>query len=214
MRKAGIVIVLIMAAVLFSCASTSTAAKAPAPAPAQVSPAPAAPPAPAADQKKEITRENLVTITSTVQAVDLKTRTVTLKGPRGNVFDIFVDEDVQNLPQVAVGDEVVVTYHEAVSIMAYKATEATVENREIEAASKADPGQKPGGTMIRVVTLTATVDAIDATVPAVTLKGAEGRLFTVIVRDPENLKNVRVGDQIVITYTRAVAVSVEKPAKK
>ena len=33
-------------------------------------------------------------------------------------------------------------------------------------------------------------------------------------RDPKNLEKVKVGDRLVITYTEAVAVKVEKEEKK
>jgi hypothetical protein len=45
----------------------------------------------------------------------------------------------------------------------------------------------------------------------VTLKWLNGNTETVKVQDPKNLEKVRVGDQVVITYTEAVAISVEKP---
>jgi hypothetical protein len=47
-----------------------------------------------------------------------------------------------------------------------------------------------------------------------TLRGPEGKVVDVKVRNPKNLENVKEGDQVVITYTEAVAVSVEKPKIK
>ena len=58
--------------------------------------------------------------------------------------------------------------------------------------------------------MTATVEAIDSKVPSVTLKGPEGKVVEVKIRNRENLENVKVGDQVVITYTEALAISVEK----
>ena len=63
------------------------------------------------------------------------------------------------------------------------------------------------------MTVTATIEAIDAKKNRVTLKGPEGKTQEIKVKDPKNLKNVKVGDQVVLTYTEALAVSVE-PAKK
>ncbi len=48
----------------------------------------------------------------------------------------------------------------------------------------------------------------------VTLKGPEGNLFKVKAKDPEKLKAVSVGDLVDITYTQALAVSVEPAPKK
>jgi hypothetical protein len=48
----------------------------------------------------------------------------------------------------------------------------------------------------------------------VTLKGADGKTTTVKVRNPKNLENVKVGDVVVITYTEALALSLQKTSKK
>ena len=56
------------------------------------------------------------------------------------------------------------------------------------------------------------VTAIDRANSTVTLRGPQGNTRTILVREPRRLEGVNVGDQIVITYTEALAVSVE-PAK-
>jgi hypothetical protein len=48
----------------------------------------------------------------------------------------------------------------------------------------------------------------------VTLKGPEGKTQEIKVKDPKNLENVKVGDQVAFTYTEALAVSVEPTKKK
>jgi ASC-1-like (ASCH) protein len=63
------------------------------------------------------------------------------------------------------------------------------------------------------VTITATVEALDAKKNMVTLKGEGGKTVELKVKDPKNLKNVKVGDQVEFTFTEALALSVE-PAKK
>jgi hypothetical protein len=54
----------------------------------------------------------------------------------------------------------------------------------------------------------ATILAIDADEPSVTLRGPEGKVIEVLVQHPEKLADVDVGDQVVITYKRAVAVAI------
>ena len=77
----------------------------------------------------------------------------------------------------------------------------------------ANPGEKPAGAMVQQVTVTATVEAIDKNSQYVTLKGREGKTVEVKVKDPKNLEGVKVGDEAVITYTEALAISVEKAKK-
>jgi len=65
------------------------------------------------DAKPSGIKEYTVTKTATVQAIDLDKRVVTLKGEKGNVFDLKVGEEAKNLPQVKVGDRVTVQLYES-----------------------------------------------------------------------------------------------------
>jgi hypothetical protein len=164
-------------------------------------------------KKPSVYREKVVTATATVEAVDLEKRIVTLRRADGSLFDLDVGEEVRNLPQVKVGDNVVVKYHESIAIQVTKPGAA--EGSEVkETVARAKPGQKPAGMVAKQVTVTATIEKIDKKKMMATLRGPEGKVVEVKVRNPKNLENVKVGDQVVITYTEAVAVSVEKPKKK
>jgi hypothetical protein len=62
---------------------------------------------------------------ATVEAIDLPTRMVKLKGARGNVFDIQVSEEARNLAQVKVGDTVDLEYYEALAVAAKRTSGPT-----------------------------------------------------------------------------------------
>ncbi|MFA6033183.1 MAG: hypothetical protein WC889_09825 [Myxococcota bacterium] len=198
MKKLQVVLVLVLVALFAaSCASTGTTAK------------------PSADTGKTVLeKDKLLTITSTVQAVDLASRMVTLKGPKGNLVDLYVDEGARNLAQVAVGDEVTATYRAGISVKVYAPGEAPTVEKDLQGQSRTDVGQKPGGAAVRVKTVTATIEAIDPEYPAVMLLGPDGKYYTVVVKDPRNLEKIKVGDQLSITFSMAVALTVEKPVKK
>jgi hypothetical protein len=149
-----------------------------------------------------------VEITATVQAVDKAKRTVTLKGPQGNVKTIAVGPDVKNFDQIKVGDEVAVSYFEALSLELKKGGKQAVARTDSAMAGAAKPGQKPAAAAGRQVTVTADVIAVDAAKQMVTLKGPE-RTVDLMVQDPEQFKLVKVGDQVEATYTEALAISVE-----
>ena len=55
---------------------------------------------------------------------------------------------------------------------------------------------KPGGTIGREITVMADVVAVNAKAKTVTLKGPQGNTVDVIVEDPEQMKNIRKGDQV------------------
>ena len=174
----------------------------------------AAPPAKGApaEKKPKVAKERVATVKATVEAIDLQSRVVTLKGPKGKVFDLKVGEEVKNLPQVKVGDQVVARYYESIAVQVVKPG-APGGAAATQAVGAAKPGERPAGVVANQVTVTATVEAIDPKKTFVTLKGPQGKVVDVKVRDPKNLENVKKGDQVVITYTEALAISVEKPAK-
>lgn len=159
--------------------------------------------------------ENLVSATATVKAIDQKTRRVTLQRADGSVVKFVAGEQVRNLPQVKVGDEVNVTYYESLAYEVRKPGDGAAPGAAVaEGAARAKLGEKPGGAAGRVTTVTATIAAIDKTAMTVTLRGPDGEATTVKARDPQKLDRVAVGDLVDITYTEALAVSVEPPAKK
>ena len=157
----------------------------------------------------------LTTITASVEAVDAANRTVTLKGPRGNVHTLPVGPQVKNFDKIKVGDRVAVRYYEALSLELKKGGSGIRERSEREGTAQAKPGEQPAAAAARQVTVVADVVGVDAKRQVVTLRGPK-RTVELKVRDPEQIKRVKVGDQVEATYTEALAVSVEPapPAKQ
>src|SRR5258708_12788558 len=60
-------------------------------------------------------------IRARVEAVDLDAREITLKGPKGRLITLRVQERVRNLPQAQGGDEVIVRYLESGGLQLRKA---------------------------------------------------------------------------------------------
>lgn len=157
--------------------------------------------------------QSMVSAKATVEAVDLKKRLVTLRKPDGASITLEVGEEVRNLPQVKKGDQVTVTYYEAIAYAVKKPGEAAPGVSVAETMERAKPGEKPAGAGARELTVTATIEAIDKRKPSVTLRGPGGKVVTVVPRHPENLDRVTIGDLVDITYTEALAISVEKAPK-
>ncbi len=156
---------------------------------------------------------SLVEETATVVAVDQSTRMVTLKGPKGNSVTFKAGEEVRNLAQVKVGDEVRFGYYESLDVRVLKEGEAFPTSGDSSAMVRAKPGEKPAGIVGTETSVNASITAIDLAAKTATLKGEDGKSVTVTPRDPKNLEKVKVGDRLVITYTEAVAVKVEKAEK-
>jgi hypothetical protein len=155
---------------------------------------------------------NLVKVTAIVQAVDQKNRIVTLTGPEGNTFAVYVDESVKNLPQVKAGDTLVVAYYEAVAIDFQKGDGirmATV----LDESARAKAGKKPGAAALTKVTVVSNIWAVNQAKGTVLVRGPYGHFAEVKLKDPAMLTGVKVGDQMKVTFTQAVAIGIEAPKK-
>jgi hypothetical protein len=151
-------------------------------------------------------------VTATVAQIDHKTRLVTLKADDGQLYTFVADPSVQNLAQVQKGDLVTATYTEALAYEVKKGGKADATAAVVGAA--APVGAKPAGVVGDKVTVTVAITAINAKVPSVTFKGPEGNTKTVKVKDPAKLKGVSVGETVELTYAEALAIKVDKAAKK
>ena len=156
---------------------------------------------------------NVVEITASVQAVNKAERTVTIKGPRGNVETVTVGPEVKNFDRIKVGDNVALRYVEALSLELKKGGTAPVARTDSAMGATAKPGEKPAAGVGRQIHVTANVVAVDASTQTVSLKGPT-RTVDLHVADPEQFKLVKVGDQVEATYTEAVALSVEPATTK
>jgi len=146
--------------------------------------------------------------TATVKAVDKANRLVTLEGPEGNQFVVQAGDKVRNFDQIKVGDLVVVEYLEALTLELKRGTGQVRERIERESAARAQPGQAPGAAAGRQITVVANVIAVDPTRQTVRLPDPQ-RIVDLKVRDPEQLKLVKVGEQVEATFTEAVAIALE-----
>ncbi|HKW60665.1 MAG TPA: hypothetical protein VJR46_13015 [Candidatus Dormibacteraeota bacterium] len=154
----------------------------------------------------------VVTVRGTVEAIDPEKKTVTLKGPKRSLT--LQVNDPKKLEAIKVGDPVVGKYYEALAIEVKKPGEATpgVSTQQHVATSK--PGETPAGMVGEQITATVTVVGLDKNAHTVTVKGPAGGTETIKARDPKNLDKLKVGDLVELTYTRALAISLDKrPAK-
>lgn len=145
-----------------------------------------------------------------VMAINMKTRTVTLKGEDGNVFDVIVGKQARNLHQVKVGDRVIAEHMEALTLELVKGS-GLRETVEKDINETAKPGQKPGAIRGRQVDFVADVQAVDTKASTVTVLGAKGRVVKLHVKDPAVLAQIKAGDQVKGTYILATGIAVVTP---
>jgi len=159
-----------------------------------------------------VERARVLTLRGTVEAIDKEKHTVTLKGPQRSLT-VHV-RDPKKLEALQVGDPVIGKYYEALVVELKKPGGGTPVVSAQQAVASSRPGEVPAGAVGQQITVSATIEAIDKKARTVTIKGPEGNSVTVTARDPKNLDKVKVGDNVEITYTEALAISLDKSAKK
>jgi len=163
--------------------------------------------------KPEFAAGNEISTTATVVAIDYKTRHVTLKGPDGNLTEISVGEDAYNFDQVVIGDLVDITYLQSVALYLQKSTGEQPSAVTGSGMVRAPKGQKPEGVAYNVLEVKATVENIDYANRTVDIRGPYGNLKTVVVNETvKNFDNVKKGDEVIVRYTEATAITV-RPAE-
>ncbi len=162
-------------------------------------------------QAKTIPGESTV-ITGTVEAIEAGTRTLTVKGEKGNYVTFTVPEEVKKFSAIKVGDVITARYYENLILRLKHPGEKDVDTDK-DAVTPANR-TKPGGTAATQRTITATITAIDPNIPSITFTGPHDWTYSSKVEDKKALAKVKVGDKVDITWTEAVLLSVDAPPAK
>jgi hypothetical protein len=155
-------------------------------------------------------------VTAKVIAINPEKREITLRGSEGKEKTITVDKAVQRFNEIKVGDEVKADYYVS---LAGEVREATDEEKEhpltdVTIAGKSPAGEDPAAGGARMVKAVTKVESLDPDAKTITIKGPRGRTADVAIKDPATFEKLKKGDTIVITYTEALAVSLEKQSPK
>jgi Cu/Ag efflux protein CusF len=160
--------------------------------------------------QKPVSQAAVVSETFTIEAIDHAARIVTLKDKDGLLEDVLCGPEVQRFDALKVGDRVTFRYHESL-VTAIRRPGAAAKAPEAASVTRT-PGSRPGATISQQMTTTVTLEAIDPKVPSVTIRSKDGRRMSFKVENAKNLEGYKAGDQVEVTYTQALAVSVA-PAK-
>ncbi|MBX8471602.1 hypothetical protein K5E37_21410 [Pseudomonas sp. RIT778] len=151
-------------------------------------------------------------VTTKVLAVDPANHQVVLEGAEGRQVHIQLSDKAKNLGNLKVGDLVQIEVTR--SVAAYLdtdvdkglpgSTERTGELRNAVGSSN------PGGEAFRQVQVQLKITKIDLAKNQVTLENPSGQSKTLNVEKPEiqaKLKNLKVGQSVVVTYTDVLKVT-------
>jgi hypothetical protein len=165
---------------------------------------------PAAAQSRTIEGDS-VSVTVTIEAIEQSTRTLTVKDDKGIFETIQAPAEMNRFSELKVGDKITARYYDNVVVRMKKPGEAAVDVDS--AALTRGKGASAAGTAAAQRTITVTVTALDPKANSVTVKGPNNYMYSRRVRDKKTFNLLKVGDQLDMTWTEAVLISVD-PAKK
>jgi hypothetical protein len=171
-----------------------------------------------AKEPAPVTIEGTEEVTATVEAIDINTRMVVLKASDGAEFALVVAPEVRNLEQVKVGDRVVSRYRESLGAELVRRGDGagSTESPSVSStASRAADGAMPNVTSSKETRQTVRITNVDKKNHIVSFYGSDGLARVLPVHTPQGqqfIADLKAGDEVELTYTEAVAMSVE-PAK-
>lgn len=151
----------------------------------------------------------LSTLQATVEAVYPDKRSLTLVGPNGQPQTIFAGPNVK-LDRLHAGDKVNVSYYQGWAAQIAKGSTKVSDPAPSQFAYKNTNGT-PGGGAGTSVTFTVTILGVDPGTNKVAFQQADGSQHVIAVKSPNMqkfLRTLKAGDNVEVTYTESVAVSV------
>jgi hypothetical protein len=151
--------------------------------------------------------------TATVTAIDMENRLVTLEGPDGDSLIVQASDKVKNLPQVEVGDKVVLKYFDSITANIVKLGKDQKLGTEVVGAKASAPlGAKPAGAAAVEMTRRVEVVFVDPIQKFISIRDPDRGLRKISLKESPDLqhylKELKEGDVIEVTYTDAMAIEV------
>lgn len=155
-------------------------------------------------------------ITAEIIDINPETRDITLEGPMGNTITLNAGPNVTRFDEFAKGDMIQATYSESISGELRAPTEEELAEPwvELDAAGIAAANMPPAAGVGLIVRAVCTIEGMNRATETVTVKDPRGNFHVIPDVPPARMEGVSLGDTIVITYSQAVALSLEKQAAK
>jgi hypothetical protein len=134
---------------------------------------------------------------------------VTIQVSNGQAYTLKVDNPY-NLDAATVGTGVVVRYYEVISVRKKNPGESLPSLAVNGGVVTAKPGAAPGAVAEEHLKAVVSVVQVDKANGTVTIRGSDGSVETAKAKDPKVLSRLKAGDDLVITASRATAISLQK----
>jgi hypothetical protein len=156
---------------------------------------------------RELTATETTSKKATIVSIDKAKRIVTLRGPQGEDWTVYADERVQRFNELKVGDVITASYSQALAVRIRKPGAPAPKEK---AESLVRDAEKIGATVTKEQTVSVTVQEIDIPNTKITVKNTDGKTMSFKVRDKDNLRELKVGDKVDVTYTEALLLRADR----
>ena len=159
-------------------------------------------------------RTTVKRISAVITDIHADSRKITLQGTLGNFVTITAGPEITRFDEFAVGDTVLATYVSSLSgeLRAPTAAELADPVVELSAEAIADANMDPGAAAGRSVRAVCTIEGMNRVTGTIMLKDPDGDFHLIDDVDPEKMAGVTLGQTIIVTYTEAFALTLEKQA--
>jgi hypothetical protein len=159
-------------------------------------------------------RAAAVVVEAVVVAVDHESRELSLQMPQGSTVTMTAGPQLQRLDEISVGDIVVATYLQS---LAADVREPTAEESaepwvELDAAAIASLDMDPGVAGLRVIRAVCTIEGMNRVARTVMIEDPRGKYHLIGDVDPARLEGITLGTKVIMVYSEAVALTLEKKA--
>ena len=165
-------------------------------------------------QDKRPSREkwDQVSMQGTVTAINAETREITLMGTDGGLVTMTAEEEVERFDEIAVDDVIKFDFYTYMKAEFRDPTPEEVAEpvQMIAEAGKAPEGIDPAAVVGAVVKAVVTIEALNRPFMLATVSGPNGNYVSIPMEDEELMKELHIGEVLILTYAEAVAVALEK----
>lgn len=156
-----------------------------------------------------------VTVQGTVAEVVKETRAITLMGRNGELTTVIADESIERFDEIAVDDIISADY---ITYMMAEFREPTPEElaepiQIIGVGGIASEEEDPAAGVGAVVKAVVTIEILNRPFMLATVRGPAGNYLTIPMEDTELIKELNIGQVIILTYAEAVVMSLTKVSK-
>jgi hypothetical protein len=157
-------------------------------------------------------RAELLRLQAEVTAVDVEAGNLQVRGPLGNVSTLRVPPDVADITKISVGDLITAEYIAALAGELREPTEEELANPLVvlEQDMVSEDLEKPAVGGARVIRAVCTIEGMNRLTNTVVIQGPNGGVHVLTDVDPAKMEGVTLGETVVMEYTEAIAVGLQR----